>query len=160
MAKKALPAFKKVITPKSKIPMITKPVERGIITSPYGQRVLNDQPQFHPGIDIGVVGNPTNEPVVAAKSGKIAWINENPATGGGFGKVVYVQLADGWYSIYPHMSSIEETLFVGKEIKSGDRMGIMGNTGYSFGIHLHYEERRTMAAGSSREPLDIIALYK
>ncbi len=139
--------------------MATKPVARGIITSPYGERILNGQKQFHPGIDIGLPGNPTDEPVVVAKSGKISWINENPATGGGFGKVVYIQLTDGWYSVYPHMSSIEETLYVGKEVKEGDVLGIMGNTGYSFGIHLHYEERRTMSAGSSREPKDILELY-
>ncbi len=139
--------------------MATKPVKRGIITSPYGERIMNGQKQFHPGIDIGVVGNPINEPVVAAKDGVISWINENPATSGGFGKVVYVHLKDGWFSIYPHLSDIEESLFVGKEIKEGDAIGIMGNTGYSFGIHLHYEERRTMAAGSSREPTDIIKLY-
>jgi len=140
--------------------MIIKPIKRGVITSGYGYRTLGGIKQFHPGIDIGVIGNPANEAVVAAKAGKISWINDNPATSGGFGKVVYVQLADGWYAVYPHMSSITKGLKIGQEIKEGFQLGIMGNTGYSFGIHLHYEERRTMAAGSSREPIDIIKLYK
>lgn len=140
--------------------MATKPITRGIITSPYGERILKGQKQFHPGIDIGVAGNPTNEPVVAAKPGKISWINEDPAKGGGFGKVVYVQLADGWFSVYPHMSSIVSGLKIGQAISEGQQLGIMGKTGYSFGVHLHYEERRTMAAGSSREPKDIELLYK
>jgi len=140
--------------------MATKPVKRGIITSPYGERILQGQKQFHPGIDIGVVGNPTNEPVVAAKHGTIAWMVNDPAKSGGFGKVVYVKLDDGWYAVYPHMSSIKADLKLGQEVNEGDQLGIMGKTGYSFGIHLHYEERRTMAAGSSREPIDIIKLYK
>lgn len=144
--------------------MATKPVERGVITSGYGNRVLNGNKEFHTGVDIGVVGNPLDTPVVFAKDGKIAWMDKtreyNKVTRrGSFGMVVYVRMADDYVAIYPHLNSIDESLFIGKEVKEGEQVGIMGNTGFSFGVHLHYEERVGLSPGGSREPKDIIALY-
>ena len=146
--------------------MATKPVEKGVITSGYGNRVLNGNKEFHPGIDIGVVGNPLDTPVVFAKDGKIAWMDTthpvyDKKTGrGSFGNVVYVRMADDYVSIYPHLKSVDASLFVGKEVKEGEIVGIMGNTGISIGVHLHYEERVGLSPGGSREPKDIIALYE
>lgn len=140
--------------------MSTRPIQEGVITSTYGWRTMKGIKFFHTGIDIGVSGNPKGIVVYAAKPGVVSWIEETPNKSGGFGKVVYVKLDDGYYSVYAHLDSIEESLFIGKHIKEAGYIGIMGNTGDSTDIHLHYEERKTMGKGNSREPTDIINLYK
>jgi murein DD-endopeptidase MepM/ murein hydrolase activator NlpD len=145
---------------------ICKPIELGVITSGFGERLLNGKKDFHFGIDIAVVGNPPNIPIFAAKDGIIKWVDKtrvySPKTGeGSFGCVVYVLGQDGWYSMYPHMDSIDTSSMIGVYVKAGTKLGIMGNTGYSFGQHLHYQERKTMdKSGESRNPIDIVELYE
>lgn len=145
--------------------MAEKPVLFGVITSGYGERVLHGVKEFHRGIDIGVAGNPTTTPIFVTKAGIVKWVDRtrvyDKKTGkGSFGNVVYILMADGWFAIYPHMEAIFNNIEVGNYLKEGTQIGIMGNTGFSFGIHLHYEERDSMASsGKSRCPQDIIDLY-
>ena len=152
-----------------------KPISNGVITSGFGIRKLGSRTENHPGIDISVYGDKTFVPVIAAKSGTISWIDRKAS--GSFGNVVYVKLPDGWFCVYPHLKSVNEDLFVGQKITQGHELGIMGNTGIVWardekgiwgirknpknndGIHLHYEERPTMAPGGAREPKDVIELY-
>lgn len=144
--------------------MATRPVQNGYITSGYGFRILNGVQENHRGIDIGT--KTIDENVLCTKGGLIAHIDKTPVynkeTGAGsFGNVVYIQMQDGWYAIYPHLKSIHSDLRIGSKINEGDVIGIIGNTGFSFGVHLHYEERDNMSRKSkSREPIDIIELYK
>jgi len=144
--------------------MATKPVKNSktVITSGYGQRQnpFTRQLEFHPGIDIAVIGNPNCIPIYCTKKGKIAHINYNPLTGGGFGKVVYVKMEDNWYAIYPHLAFVCDDFKLGDLIDEGSFIGIMGSTGKSTGQHLHNEERKGLTAGNSRIPQDIIYLYK
>lgn len=42
-------------------------------------------------------------------------------------------------SLYAHLDSFAPGIYVGKYVTSNDYIGIMGNTGYSFGVHLHLE---------------------
>ena len=58
-----------------------------------------------------------------------------------WGNFVRLDVADG-YSIYMcHMASRAVTK--GQKVKKGDKLGVMGNTGYSFGAHTHFEVRNT-----------------
>jgi len=143
--------------------MATKPIRRGVITSGFGERILQGNREFHPGIDISVVGVPDNIPVYAAKNGKVKYFNNDISAGvnagGGFGRVVYLRLADGWFAIYPHLSLINGDLHINDQVKEGDFIGIMGNTGHSLGRHLHYEERPQLSPGGARMPQDIYDLY-
>ena len=119
--------------------MATRPIINGKITSGYGMRQspFNAKIQeFHPGLDIAPI-NHTNEPVLCAKEGKIAYIDN--AGKGSFGLVVYVVLFDKWYCVYPHLQQISKDLQTGSLIKEGEYIGLCGNTGLSAGIHLHYE---------------------
>lgn len=136
--------------------MATKPIENGIITSGYGYRILRGMKEFHPGIDIGVHGNPTDVKVVAAYSGIIVVMKYSDS----FGNVVYVRRPDKMLCIYPHLSFFNPKLKLGDQINEGDYIGIMGNTGHSFGLHLHFEIRPYFKAGNSIEPKEIIELYK
>ena len=144
--------------------MPTKPILDGYITSNYGWRILNGKKEFHNGVDIS---SKSIKPIIlVAYSGIITHIDRihktyNPKTRtGSFGLVVYIKNdCDGYYSVYPHMSEIFSTLKIGDQIKESTPIGIMGNTGYSFGPHLHFELRKTMMPGNSKIPIEIINLY-
>ena len=135
--------------------MPTIPIEKGVITSGYGERILHGIKEFHPGIDIGVPGNPTNVKVVAAYPGRVVVIKYSYS----FGNVVYVRRTDKMLCIYPHLAFFNPALKVGDQLNEGDYIGIMGNTGHSFGEHLHFEIRPDFTPGNSIDPVEITALY-
>ena len=45
--------------------------------------------------------------------------------------------ADGYWSNYMHLASM--SVSVGQTVKAGDQIGMMGNTGGDYAVHLHYE---------------------
>ena len=59
---------------------------------------------------------------------------------GGYGNLVVVQHRLGYTTWYAHLSSI--TTWVGETVVGGTRIGYVGSTGYSTGLHLHCEVRR------------------
>lgn len=89
----------------------------------------------HTGIDIagsGVEG----APIVAAADGVITHAG---VSDGGYGIYVEINHGDGYSTLYAHQSrSIVE---VGQMVKRGQVIGYVGNTGHSFGAHLHFETR-------------------
>jgi peptidoglycan hydrolase CwlO-like protein len=102
----------------------------GPVTSNYGQRWGD----LHAGIDIGKRGD--NVPVVAVQSG-IVFRSYYSST---YGNVVFItHSVDGqiYTSVYAHMDNREVS--EGDTVKKGQRLGYMGNTGRSFGAHLHFE---------------------
>lgn len=56
---------------------------------------------------------------------------------GGYGYAVIVQHADGSEAIYGHSSAV--SVHEGQQVKAGDQLGLVGNTGHSYGAHLHLE---------------------
>jgi murein DD-endopeptidase MepM/ murein hydrolase activator NlpD len=50
---------------------------------------------------------------------------------------VIVQHADGSEAIYGHSSAV--SVKEGQQVKAGDQLGLVGNTGHSYGSHLHLE---------------------
>ncbi|MFF5174814.1 M23 family metallopeptidase [Micromonospora sp. NPDC000089] len=94
--------------------------------SPYGMR----WGKLHSGIDLVA---PEGTPYVAIHAGivtKAGWF-------GGYGYAVIVQHADGSEAIYGHSSSV--SVQEGQQVKAGDQLGLVGNTGHSYGSHLHLE---------------------
>jgi murein DD-endopeptidase MepM/ murein hydrolase activator NlpD len=69
----------------------------------------------------------------------------------GYGKLVKVQHALGFETRYAHLNRIRVS--VGQRISRGDRIGDMGTTGRSTGVHLHYEIRR---GGTALNPVTFI----
>jgi murein DD-endopeptidase MepM/ murein hydrolase activator NlpD len=114
----------------------------GYRTNPFGGRGY----EFHSGIDFkGDIGNPvkvTGDGVV----GKADYHN-------GYGKCVIIKHKHGYSSLYGHLSEINVT--VGQKVKSGDVIGLVGNTGRSTGPHLHYEIRKN---GTDINPNDYLNL--
>ncbi len=104
------------------------------VSSAYGWRTLNGIPDFHLGIDIPSGGR--SSAVVAAKDGKVI------ATGGqhwSYGNIVIIDHGNGVATAYAHNKSI--AVRNGQIVKKGQTIAYTGNTGNSFGIHLHFEVR-------------------
>jgi murein DD-endopeptidase MepM/ murein hydrolase activator NlpD len=57
----------------------------------------------------------------------------------------------GYTTVYAHLNSIYVN--VGQEIEKGQQIGTMGNTGRSYGSHLHYE---VYVEGIPRNPLEFL----
>ncbi len=110
------------------------------VTSPYGDRVLGGVKAFHGGYDMVGVGSHEVVAVVPGKviRSRIVTDKSNPTWQ--WGNYVCVRGADGYDYYYCHLKS--RAVKEGDTVKAGDKLGIMGSTGYSFGAHLHFEVRR------------------
>ena len=101
----------------------------GYLTSHYGPR--HGRP--HQGVDISLK---TGDLVAAAWSGKVRYAKFNK---GGYGNLVVIRHYNGLETFYAHLSKLLVT--PNQEVKAGDIIGLGGNTGHSFGAHLHFEVR-------------------
>ncbi len=119
---------------------ISWPTVGGIITSDYGPRWGS----FHYGIDISGVNNRT---IKAADSGKVSFAGYK----GGYGYCVIIDHGNGIQTLYGHLNTI--SVSVGSSIAKGQKIGIMGNTGNSYGVHLHFE---VIVNGEKRNPINYI----
>ena len=107
----------------------TMPAE-GHVTSNFGRRGSR---RYHYGIDIKAH---TGDTIYAAFDGKIRVKSYERK---GFGYYIVIRHINGLETLYGHMSKflVDENDFV----MSGDPIGLAGNTGRSFGSHLHFETR-------------------
>mgnify|MGYP000896134388 CR=1 FL=1 len=102
------------------------------ITSGFGYRYG----RFHAGIDIsgnGVYG----KPVISADGGRVVEVNRS--WGGGYGKYIIIDHGGGYRTVYAHLSSIN--VVNGQKVSQGQLIGHAGNSGNSYGAHLHFEIR-------------------
>ena len=111
----------------------------GPVVSPFGMRwgVL------HAGIDIAV---PAGTPIRAAKSGTIALV-QSEAASGGYGNYTCIDHGGGLSTCYAHQSSFAIT---SGSVSQGDVIGYVGCTGHCSGDHLHFEVR---ISGAPTDPL-------
>jgi murein DD-endopeptidase MepM/ murein hydrolase activator NlpD len=100
----------------------------GHITSPYGPR----KGRMHYGVDLKLQ---TGDPVVSAFSGMVRISRYNPS----FGHVVVVRHFNGLETLYAHLS--KRLVKPGDLVEAGELVGLGGNTGRSYGSHLHFEVR-------------------
>ena len=108
-----------------------KPVQ-GVMSSEFGvRRFINDEPRNrHSGMDIAA---PEGTEVKAPLSGEVIIAS----TFFYKGNVIYVNHGAGLVSSYSHLSKIE--VKNGDKIKTGDVLGLVGQTGRVTGPHLHWE---------------------
>ena len=106
---------------------------QGIVASTFGVRhLVGSSLNFHHGIDIAATVGTT---IVASQDGVITYANWL----GVYGQVVFVSHLDGSETRYAHMSHI--LVSKGQKITQGEKLGEVGNTGFSTGPHLHFEVR-------------------
>jgi LysM repeat protein len=114
----------------------------GVVTSRYGFR----NGRYHNGIDLDLEIGDT---VVAAWSGKVRYAKFND---GGFGNLVIIRHHNGLETFYAHLS--KHLVAPDQEVNAGDPIGLGGNTGHSFGAHLHFEVRFYDAAMNPEQVID------
>ncbi len=102
------------------------------ISSGYGWRDCYGVKEFHLGIDLP---DEKGSPIWAADGGEIVWAGYTPS----YGNSVRIQHADNTMTVYAHLSKI--LVSVGDVVHQGQEIGKMGNTGMSYGSHLHFEVR-------------------
>jgi murein DD-endopeptidase MepM/ murein hydrolase activator NlpD len=100
----------------------------GVVTSNYGWR----EGKLHKGIDIDLR---KGDKVKSAFAGKVRLAKYQ----GGFGNVVIIMHPNGLETVYAHLSRIK--VKKGDVVRSGQIIGLGGNTGHSSGTHLHFEVR-------------------
>lgn len=98
----------------------------------------------HPGVDIA---NKTGTPVYAADSGTVIFAGW--ATG--YGNSIVIDHGGGKKTRYGHSSKL--LVSVGDEVEKGDKIMLMGSTGWSTGPHLHFE---VIINGTKYNPLNYI----
>lgn len=130
---------------KSSVPNLW-PTDSGELTSRYGYRSdpFGYGTVYHDGIDIsGSYG----DPVYAAAAGDV----EEACWNGGYGRYIKISHGNGYETAYAHLSSID--VHVGRQVKKGEIIGYLGNSGYSTGPHLHFE---VLVYGRTTDPLKLL----
>lgn len=103
----------------------------------------------HLGIDLGRE-HITGEPVIAHSAGTVVMCqtgqknNVNATGNASYGNFVKIDHGNGYATLYAHLATVK--VKKGQAVKQGQVLGTMGNTGRSFGVHLHFEVRK----GTSR----------
>lgn len=116
------------------------PAVGGYISSYQGTR----WGRFHRGIDIA---RPSNYNILAADNGTVTFAGWN----GGYGNTIKIDHNNGIETLYAHLKSIDVS--VGDTVGKGQKIGVMGSTGNSTGIHLHFEVYKD---GDLENPMDYL----
>jgi murein DD-endopeptidase MepM/ murein hydrolase activator NlpD len=106
------------------------------ISSNYGWRrdPFSGAQAWHGGVDMAPHGGAANY-ILAAADGKVIYSGWN----GGYGNCLMIDHGGGTVTLYAHMSSL--LVQKGTVVSRGQRIARAGTTGYSTGVHLHFEVR-------------------
>ncbi|MDQ3016830.1 MAG: M23 family metallopeptidase [Bacteroidota bacterium] len=134
------------------------PVNRAMkLSGTFGELRSN---HFHAGLDIKSLNQVSGDPIYATGDGFISRIRIDAF---GYGNAIYIDHPNGFTSLYGHLDklvpeieayvkeqqymqkSFEVDLYPGERfpVKKSQRIAYMGNTGHSYGPHLHFEIRHT-----------------
>lgn len=97
--------------------------------------------------------------IIAPIAGKVFDINRGAVegdrrAGGGYGNLVGIEhTSPKIFTFYGHMKDVASHLQIGSQVRAGEVIGTIGNTGYSFGPHLHWEVRKS-ANGDRIDPVE------
>jgi murein DD-endopeptidase MepM/ murein hydrolase activator NlpD len=115
------------------------PIE-GTLTSGFGYR----WGRMHEGVDIAAA---EGTPIRAAADGTVI-LMQSEYESGGYGNYTCIDHGGGLSTCYAHQSSFATS--TGAQVSQGDLIGYVGNTGHSYGAHLHFEVRIN---GAPTDPL-------
>ncbi len=97
-----------------------------VISSPFGWR----WGKFHQGLDISGCGY--GSPIYAANNGVVETASYTDTNG----NYIIINHNNGYKSVYAHMAYLN--VKQGQIVEAGQVIGGMGETGYAFGVHLHF----------------------
>lgn len=111
-------------------PVLNKDLTR--VASGYGWRIdpVYHTKKFHQGMDFTA---PTGTEIYATGNGKVTFVGWRQ----GYGNTVVVDHGFGYETLYAHL--FKGLVRNGQQVKRGDIIALVGNTGKSTGPHLHYE---------------------
>lgn len=116
------------------------PAVGGYISSKMGTRWGS----MHRGIDIA---RPSSRSILASDNGVVV----SAGWSGAYGNRIEINHNNGYKTLYAHLSSINVS--VGQTVSQGSKIGVMGSTGRSTGVHLHFEVTKN---GSLVNPLSLL----
>ena len=124
---------------------LTSPLAFSRVTSGFAMRFhpIHKTWRAHLGVDYGA---PTGTPVRSVGDGVV----EFAGVQNGFGNVVFVRHRGADTTVYAHLSRI--SVQRGQSISQGQNVGLVGQTGWATGPHLHFEFR---VNGQHKDPLQI-----
>ncbi|MHA1522914.1 MAG: peptidoglycan DD-metalloendopeptidase family protein [Alphaproteobacteria bacterium] len=133
-----------------KFPILSPLKTIGRISSGFGPRrdPFAGVSAMHVGLD---VPKPLGTPVTAPAAGKVI----RATWAGAYGRLIEISHDNGLTTRYGHLSKI--LVSIGQQVKAGQLIGRVGNTGRSTGSHLHYETR---VNGKPRNPNKFIKVGK
>ncbi len=114
------------------IPVIMPVVGKPLVSARFGKErdPFTQYNKMHYGIDFIM---PRGTPVIASASGVVTKVEDGRI----WGKRIFINHSYGFSSIYAHCGTVE--VFTGKKVKKGDRIGTVGLSGLTTGMHIHYE---------------------
>ena len=115
-----------------------RPVSSGWISSYFGRRTdpFTGKPANHTGIDFA---GKHGQQITAVADGVVTWSGDRY----GYGIMVEINHGNGYVTRYAHNS--ENLVGVGDEVKKGQAVALMGETGRATGPNLHFEVLRNGA---------------
>lgn len=123
----------------------------------------------HDGIDFSRPQTETGATLVyAAASGVVTrtvdgCVDGVTSCGGGLGNQVWIDHGNGYATVYGHLANGSLRISNGNNVKTGNTLGVMGNTGNSSNTHLHFgvhfdSLKQWRQAGTSLDPFGWISL--
>ncbi len=116
----------------------------GDVVSRFGPMAVG---QRNDGIDIKA---PQGTSVRASAAGEVVYAGDQVK--GGFGKLVLLEHADGWFTAYAHLDSI--SVHMKDQVTQGEELGLVGMSGDASQPVLHFEIRYHPAPGAKTQPVD------
>jgi murein DD-endopeptidase MepM/ murein hydrolase activator NlpD len=144
----------------SELPVVTvnkpefySPLEAGRLSRGFGASInpFTKKAKFHNGLDIAA---PQGTSVMAISNGKVVIADSV----GGHGNRIVLIHAQGYASFYSHL--FKRLVAKDDEVKKGDVIGLVGNTGHSTAPHLHFEMRHQDKLLNPADELDISRFNK
>jgi murein DD-endopeptidase MepM/ murein hydrolase activator NlpD len=130
------------------------PFPLSAVSSEYGPR----NGRIHQGIDFGFSPALNGAQIPAAAAGR-AMVRRND----GFGNHVILDHGGGLFTVYAHIQNGGVRVSDGAHVAQRQTVGLVGNTGNSFGAHLHFETHvgglNWSNPGTHRNPRDFMATY-
>lgn len=120
-----------------------KPVSGWDVSQVFGRTSFE---RWHTGIDFTSRSGRT---IFASASGQV--VATNRGWGGGYGNHIIINHGNGFTTLYGHLSQINVSR--GQWVNQGQVIGIMGTTGWSTGVHLHFEIRKN---GGAQNPMNYL----
>ena len=127
--------------------LLRSPLELSRVSSGFGMRMhpLHKAWRAHQGVDYAA---PAGTRVRAVGDGIVEFAGRQ----GGYGNLVVVRHDSRIATLYAHLKAYGRGIRAGARIAQGDTIGLVGQTGWATGPHLHYEFR---VAGAARNPLSV-----